>query len=79
MKLNTPSIYIHIYMYRVIYIGPTCTSTSVPYIIVNTIDTPGSGRVYDQRLSLLGLGGLVYTSSGADKTERIFILNTSAP
>ena len=30
---------------------------------------PGSGRVYDQKLSSLGLGGLVYTSSGADKTE----------
>ena len=35
-------------------------------------DTPGSGRVYyDQRLSPLGLGGLSYTSSGADKTARV--------
>ena len=34
------------------------------------MDTPGSGRVYDRTLFPLGLGGLVYTSSGADKTER---------
>ena len=40
------------------------------------IDTPGSGRVYDQRLSPLRLGGLVYTSSGADKTERVINIQT---
>ena len=41
--------------------------------MVSTIDTPGSGRVYDQRLSPLGLGGLVYTSSGADKTDCYYL------
>ena len=47
--------------------------------VVVIIDTPGSGRVYDQRLSPLGLGGLVYTSAGADKTEIGIIYNTSGP
>ena len=37
---------------------------------------PGSGRVYDQKLSSLGLGGLVYTSSGADKTESYYFEKT---
>ena len=39
-----------------------------------TIDMHGSGRVYDQRLPSLGLGGLVYTSSRADETERVIIV-----
>ena len=38
------------------------------------LDTPGSGRVYDQGLSSLGLGGLVNTCSGAEKTKTNYYL-----